>query len=112
MFGSNMVLQHDRPAPIWGWAPVGTDIDVLFDGSSVKATAAAPAGLWKASLPAQKATTAGRSIVVSAPLPGFANITIVNVVFGEVVFCSGQSNSEFNATIEAGHAVRSLLTHY
>ena len=86
--GSNMVLQRDRPNPIWGWASTGTIVTTTFAGQSWTATAAGPAGLWKQMLPAQSATTVGRTIKVQTR--GQPTVTLSNVVFGEVIFCSGR----------------------
>jgi|EP01047_Picozoa_sp_COSAG01_P036635 hypothetical protein len=89
--GSNMVLQRGRPAPIWGWADPQATIVVKFRGSILKATAGADR-LWKVALPAQPATLTPTEIKVSS---GGTDITLTNVLFGEVILCSGQSNMEF-----------------
>ena len=30
IFRSNMVLQRDKPITVWGWAPVGSEVQVSF----------------------------------------------------------------------------------
>jgi hypothetical protein len=45
-------------------------------------------GLWKQLLPAQEATTVGRNIKLTA---GISSVTLEDVVFGEVLFCSGHT---------------------
>eukprot|EP01051_Picozoa_sp_SAG22_P006758 SAG22_NODE_453_length_10316_cov_27.583341_4_plen_147_part_00 len=84
--GSNMVLQRGRPAPIWGWATPGEAVDVEFLGAHLKATAGHD-GLWRTSLPAQPATTKPATIEVKSA-SGF--VTLRNVLFGDVILCSGQ----------------------
>ena len=104
--GSNMVLQRGRPAPIWGWATNGAAVAVEFRGSSLRTTAGVD-GLWKVALPPQPATLTPAEIKVTS---GSVDITLTNVVFGDVILCSGQSNMEFvlssaiNATAEIAAA--------
>ena len=52
VFGSHMVLQRDRPIPVWGWAAPGEEVSVrLGDRPAVKATANGQ-GEWRVKLPA------------------------------------------------------------
>lgn len=39
VFSDNMVLQRDRPMPVWGWAPSGEKVTVAFAGQTKTATA-------------------------------------------------------------------------
>ena len=48
---SHMVLQRDRPLPIWGWATAGETVTVKLDDASATATADGQ-GNWKVILPA------------------------------------------------------------
>ncbi len=54
VIGSHMVLQRDRPLPIWGWADAGEEVTVKFDEATATAKADAQ-GNWKIVLPAVKA---------------------------------------------------------
>ena len=36
VIASHMVLQRDRPLPIWGWAEPGEEVTVKFDDASVR----------------------------------------------------------------------------
>ena len=91
--GSNMVLQRDAPAPIWGWADAGTLVSVQLEGSSgVYEDTAGFDGRWRAEVTAQRANLVGRTITISA---GAEEVELTNVLFGDVVMCSGQSNMEF-----------------
>jgi len=86
--GSNMVLQRGRPAPIWGWAAPAASVSVAFDGATLSAKAGAD-GLWRVALPAQPATLAPRTIVVKSGSE--PPVALTNVLFGDVILCSGQS---------------------
>ena len=54
VFGSHMVLQCQRPLPIWGWADPGEEVTVRLDEATATAKADAK-GNWKVVLPAMKA---------------------------------------------------------
>lgn len=55
IFGSNVVIQRDKPITVWGWAEPGAMVTVLFGEVSVEAVAAAESGRWEATFPAQRA---------------------------------------------------------
>ena len=44
-FGDNMVLQRDKPIPVWGWASPKEKITVQF-GHQIKTTKADKTGKW------------------------------------------------------------------
>lgn len=89
VIGSHMVLQRDKPLPIWGWAEPGEAVTVtLADG---KAAAKADAqGNWRAVLPAM-AAGGPHAMTVS----GKNTIELTDILVGEVWVCSGQSNMEW-----------------
>lgn len=39
VFSDNLVLQRERPVPVWGWAPSGEKVTVAFAGQTKTATA-------------------------------------------------------------------------
>lgn len=89
-FTDNAVLQRGVPVCVWGTADPGEKVTVAFHGNSVEATAC-DAGCWKVQLPAMAGTFEGQDLTVK----GASNeITLKNVVVGEVWICSGQSNME------------------
>ena len=94
--GSHMVLQRDRPAPIWGFDTPGNVVDIIFDGETMKATAEGADGLWRVVLPAQPASLTGRTIVAKS---SSGQIELKDVVFGEVILCSGQSSVACSANM-------------
>ena len=97
VFGDNMVLQCNRPAPVWGWAPPGSHVHSTFVGVALSATATAD-GFWKLLLPAMpgELTEFELQVTCAAADDGavLGQLVIRNLVFGHVVFCGGQSNME------------------
>ena len=89
LFTDNMVLQRDIAAPIWGWADDGEQITIEINGKKV--TTVAKDGKFKTKLPKLKASAMPTTLKVS----GKNDITINNVLVGEVWIASGQSNMEF-----------------
>ena len=84
-FSDHMVLQRDRPVPVWGKSAPGARVTLHWQGSSVRVKAGAD-GSWHAQLPA---TPAG------GPYTLEVNGTIVqDILVGDVFLCSGQSNME------------------
>ena len=91
VFGDNMVLQRDMPAPVWGWAEPGEEVTVTF-AEQTKSTTAGADGRWRVALDALEASAQGRELVVQ----GANRIVFNNVLVGEVWVCSGQSNMEWS----------------
>jgi sialate O-acetylesterase len=89
IFGDNMVLQREKPLPVWGWATPGATVTVTLDAQKAT-TVAGTDGAWKVVLKAGKAG-GPYSLTVS---DGAATLTRKNVMLGEVWLCSGQSNME------------------
>ena len=90
IFGSNMVLQRNKPIAIWGWADPGEKITVQFN-KQLKKTKAAKDGSWKLEL-GQESAGGPFQLTVT----GKNTITLDNVLVGEVWICSGQSNMEWS----------------
>lgn len=92
VFGSNMVLQRDKPVPVWGKAAPGEEVRVSFAGQQL-ATKANDAGDWQIELKPLKMSKDGAELVVAGP----ANTNVFkNVLVGDVWLCSGQSNMEMS----------------
>jgi sialate O-acetylesterase len=87
-FGNNMVLQRNKPIPVWGWANAGEKITVQFDHQT-KTTKADKAGKWMVKLDNENA---GGPYVLT--IKGKNTVIFKNVLVGEVWICSGQSNME------------------
>eukprot|EP00934_Nitzschia_sp_Nitz4_P004810 Nitzschia sp. Nitz4//scaffold141_size107518//96814//98427//NITZ4_004299-RA/size107518-processed-gene-0.143-mRNA-1//-1//CDS//3329536357//4800//frame0 len=89
-----MVLQREpQEARLWGWAAVGAVVTVALDSGRVvvRSDPAGKDGSWEVSLPPQPAG-ADHEIVLS---DGNDDITLVDIAFGDVYLCSGQSNMVF-----------------
>lgn len=82
----SMILQRDLPVNIWGWSAVNEKITIKFNGKIYKTKGDAN-GKWMTKLPATKAG-GPYTIGISAS----NTIIIKDVLFGDVWFCSGQSN--------------------
>ena len=89
IFGDNMVLQQQKPVPIWGWATPNATVTVRFAGQT-KTTRAAADGKWLVKLGKLQATFKPQTLVVSAD----ETKTLTNILVGEVWLASGQSNME------------------
>ncbi|MBP5676471.1 MAG: sialate O-acetylesterase, partial [Bacteroidales bacterium] len=85
VFGDHMVLQRDRPVPVWGKASPRSRVTILWQGEKVSVRANAK-GSWKAELPA---TPAGGPYTLSVN-----DIVLEDILVGDVFLCSGQSNME------------------
>ncbi|MCP9761619.1 sialate O-acetylesterase [Lacihabitans soyangensis] len=86
LISDNMILQRDTPIKIWGWASPKEKVSLTLNKKTFK-TIAWESGKWELTLPAQPSGT-GFEII----LKGKNEIKINNVAFGDVYFCSGQSN--------------------
>lgn len=89
IFGDNMVLQREMPVPIWGQADAGETVTVAFAGQS-KSTQADANGNWLLRLEPLKA---GGPLELK--VKGKNELTLTNVLVGEVWLCSGQSNMQW-----------------
>ena len=90
LFQSNMVLQRDKPTPIWGWAAPGEKVTVQFAGQS-RTTTANQDREWKVTLDAMPANGAPQKLAVKGAK---ANLTLENILVGDVWILGGQSNME------------------
>jgi sialate O-acetylesterase len=91
LFSEGMVLQRDRPVPVWGWGAPGETVRVEFAGHSVPAIADA-AGRWHVILPPLPAASEPRELTVR----GSSTLVVPNVLVGEVWLASGQSNMQWS----------------
>lgn len=86
LISDGMVLQRDTPLTIWGWATPGEKITVRFSGKSYKTTTDA-SGKWQVKLPSMKA---GGPFTMD--IAGNTQLSVKDILIGDVWFCSGQSN--------------------
>lgn len=85
LISDKMVLQRDVELDIWGWADPGTWITVRFNGNHYE-TQTGSDGKWTVTLPPQPA---GGPYLMEVN-----EISIRDVLVGDVWLCSGQSNQE------------------
>lgn len=90
VFQDNMVLQCDRPVPIWGRAAPGEAVTVSFAGRSMTARADTH-GRWRVTLAPLTASAEPSAMTIT----GDRELTLRNVLVGEVWVASGQSNMQF-----------------
>lgn len=88
LISSGMVLQRDVELKIWGWSSANEAITLSFKDKIYTAKADG-AGNWLINLPKQKA---GGPFAMQ--LKGNNEITLHDILIGDVWVCSGQSNME------------------
>ena len=89
LFTDDMVLQRDAECPVWGWTEAGKEVTVTLNDKSATATGGED-GKWLAKLPALPAG-GPYELAVTGP----QQVTLKNVMLGDVWLCSGQSNMEW-----------------
>ncbi len=101
VLSDGMVLQQKADATIWGWANPAEKVTVTASWLAAPAEVAAdPKGRWTVHLktPAADAKAAPQSITIKSGGgggdDGRSELTIKNILIGEVWICSGQSNME------------------
>ena len=85
LISDKMVLQRDVELDIWGWADPGIWVTVRFNGAYYE-TLTGEDGRWTVTLPPQPA---GGPYIMEVN-----EITLRDVLVGDVWLCSGQSNQE------------------
>ncbi len=114
IFRSNMVLQRDKPITIWGWAKVGSDVNVTFGELSSTSQAKGDDGRWEVVFEPQAANAEGQRLSVSS---GEQIIELDEILIGDVWVMNGQSNMAFalkavyEGPFEASMAHLPLLRH-
>jgi sialate O-acetylesterase len=92
IISDHMLLQQQMPVRVWGKASPGEAVSVQFNGRAASTTADG-AGNWEAYLPPM---TAGGPFELN--IRGTNQITVHDVLIGEVWVGSGQSNMELPMT--------------
>ena len=106
-FGNNMVLQRDKPIPVWGTAMPGESVTVSF-ANQTRGTVADKGGRWRVQLDALEASATPRTLTAS----GTNTVTLANVLVGEVWLCSGQSNMEWEVEDSKDAAIEIPAANY
>jgi len=82
----SMILQRDEKVNLWGWASPNEKVNIRFNNKNYK-TKADAGGNWKLQLPPTKAGGPYTMEITASN-----KITLREILFGDVWFCSGQSN--------------------
>lgn len=95
IISSNMVLQQNAQATLWGWANPSERFVIISSWKSTADTVTAfNSGKWKAKI---STPSAGGPFTIT--IKGRMNtIVLENILIGEVWVCSGQSNMEMSNT--------------
>lgn len=99
IFSDHMVLQRNQDIPVWGWANPGEKISLHFHEQAMQTVANAK-GEWMIRL---KPEAAGGpySLIVE----GSNKLAFQDVLVGDVWFCSGQSNMEWDMVRTEGYDI-------
>jgi sialate O-acetylesterase len=92
VIGDHMVIQQEKPVPVWGWAEPGEKVTVRLSGREMNARAGDD-GRWRVVFPSLRSGGDPLEMVVrgeSGP-----EIVVRDILVGEVWVCSGQSNMEW-----------------
>jgi sialate O-acetylesterase len=96
IFNRGMVLQADRPVPVWGQGTPGETVTVSFAGQTVSTQVDAQ-GEWAVKLAPLAASAVGRTLSIEA-ISGARSFP--EVLVGDVWVCGGQSNMASPALAE------------
>lgn len=93
LFCDHMVVQQGKAVPVWGWADPGETVKISLGTDSAEAVADA-GGAWSALLAPLKVQPGNKALELS--VKGKASeVTVHDVLVGEVWLASGQSNMVF-----------------
>jgi len=90
VFADHMVIQRDRPVPVYGTANANQSVEVTFNGKKLS-TKSNAAGKWKLFFPAMTHGGPYRLSVKSND----THIELKDILIGDVWLCAGQSNMAF-----------------
>lgn len=86
-FSDGMVIQRDKPIPVWGRGNPDSGVDVAL-GQETKSAVVDAEGRWRVEF-APRAAATGLDLVVTQ---GENRLDLTDVALGDVLLCSGQSN--------------------
>lgn len=92
LFADHAVLQRDMAVPVWGGGEQGKKVTVQFAGQEKQATVDKD-GKWMVKLDPLVASAEGRPLTVK--FENGETLTRQDLLVGEVLVCSGQSNMAF-----------------
>lgn len=93
LFSDHVVLQRQKPVPVWGWAKAGEKVTVTLAGQTQNVKADNE-GKWMVKFTPLEA--GGPHTMTVTAKSGKAAVN--DILIGEVWLCSGQSNMEFSVS--------------
>lgn len=118
---SSAVLQRSpRRATVWGWTGANETVSVDVDGSLAGSGVADATGAWEVRLPPR---VPGPPVTITAK-DSSSSASLEDVLFGDVWFCTGQSNMgvtieelgsslvDWNGTLNNGTAEAAVAAAY
>ena len=103
-FSDNMVLQRNADVTIWGWSNPGEEITLNAGWTKeVFKTKGDNHATWKIIL---KTPQAGGPYIIN--IKGYNEVSLTNVMIGEVWLCSGQSNMAWSASAGIDNATEEI----
>ena len=108
IFSDNMVLQQNQQVKIWGTAPAGNPVTVKASWNETVSTRTNDKGQWEATLTTPKAGSNSYELSI---VSNETTVPLKNVVTGEVWFCSGQSNMNFQLRRSKGVKQDTMLAN-
>lgn len=106
IFGNHMVLQREFATPIWGQASPGETVTVSI-GTQRHSTDANANGKWRITLDPMQAGGPYHMTVA-----GSNTLNFEDVLFGDIWFCSGQSNMAWSVSLSNNAAVEIASANY
>jgi sialate O-acetylesterase len=112
LFADHMVLQREKPIPVWGKAAPGEKLTVSIASQTVTVTADAD-GNWQVTLDPIASTDP-----LTMTVKGANDVVINDILMGEVWVCSGQSNMNMrvnrclNADQEIASSANNAIRHF
>ncbi len=91
IFSDHVVLQRQKPIPVWGWANPNENVNVVFNSQNKTANADST-GKWMVIFAPMEASGEPLELKVTGKS---GNVTVRDILIGEVWLCSGQSNMEW-----------------
>ncbi len=100
IFAGGMVLQKSAATPVWGWAEPGAQVRVALATTAAEAQAG-PDGKWRVNLDLASVGPGPHEMKVN-------DVTLSDVLVGQVWLCGGQSNMEYKLgeTLNAGTVIK------
>jgi sialate O-acetylesterase len=96
VLSSNMVMQQDLLAALWGWGSPNESVQISASWGQTATATADATGKWSTKIQTPKAVAGANQTKHTLSFVAKNNtITLTNILIGDVYLCSGQSNMAF-----------------